>query len=180
MLRLVVVLMCLLLSGCLSHSANLHLSRADSAITSTEIAAVREAVAAVLVKRGFVKVVADAFSRRKTYWPDLVDEWILTENLGALRGSRVISAMMFAGDSSIRIAVGARDDGDKAGVEEVKHLLLHELRATFPDLRIMDESFAYFNLASHKEPNQTPEPTPLLVTIRADARLAPSSVVAHL
>jgi hypothetical protein len=29
-------------------------------------------------------------------------------------------------------------------------------------------------------PNKAPEPTPLLVTIRAFARLAPSSVVAHL
>jgi hypothetical protein len=29
-------------------------------------------------------------------------------------------------------------------------------------------------------PNQAPEPTSLLVTIRADARLAPSSAVAHL
>jgi hypothetical protein len=31
-----------------------------------------------------------------------------------------------------------------------------------------------------KEPNQTPEPTTLLVTPRAFARLAPSRVVAHL
>jgi hypothetical protein len=31
-----------------------------------------------------------------------------------------------------------------------------------------------------KEANQTPEPTTTLVTIRADARLAPSVVVAHL
>ena len=31
-----------------------------------------------------------------------------------------------------------------------------------------------------KKPNQAPEPTPPLVTIRADARLAPSGVVAHL
>jgi len=31
-----------------------------------------------------------------------------------------------------------------------------------------------------KKPNQSPEPTPPLVTIRADARLAPSGVVAHL
>jgi hypothetical protein len=31
-----------------------------------------------------------------------------------------------------------------------------------------------------KRPNQTPEPTPLAVTIPADAGLAPSSVVAHL
>ena len=30
------------------------------------------------------------------------------------------------------------------------------------------------------QPNQTPEPTPLLVTPRACARVAPSSVVAHL
>jgi hypothetical protein len=29
-------------------------------------------------------------------------------------------------------------------------------------------------------PNKAPEPTPLLVTIRASARLAPSSAVAHL
>ena len=31
-----------------------------------------------------------------------------------------------------------------------------------------------------KLPNQAPEPTTLLVTIRAAARLAPSRVVAHL
>jgi hypothetical protein len=31
-----------------------------------------------------------------------------------------------------------------------------------------------------KEPNQAPEPTPLLVTDRADARSAPSKGVAHL
>ena len=31
-----------------------------------------------------------------------------------------------------------------------------------------------------KKPNQTPEPTPTAVTPRADARVAPSAVVAHL
>jgi hypothetical protein len=31
-----------------------------------------------------------------------------------------------------------------------------------------------------KEPNQTPEPTPTSVTPRADARVAPAAVVAHL
>ena len=33
---------------------------------------------------------------------------------------------------------------------------------------------------SRSVPNQAPEPTPPLVTVRADARLAPSGVVAHL
>jgi hypothetical protein len=37
-----------------------------------------------------------------------------------------------------------------------------------------------FRLARVKKPNKAPEPTPLPVTIRAYARLAPGSVVAHL
>ena len=37
-----------------------------------------------------------------------------------------------------------------------------------------------FSPQTDQSPNKAPEPTPPLVTIRADARLAPSGVVAHL
>jgi len=43
-----------------------------------------------------------------------------------------------------------------------------------------DLSFSKADLVREEKPNQSPEPTALLVTPRADARVAPSNAVAHL
>jgi len=43
-----------------------------------------------------------------------------------------------------------------------------------------DAGFGYLRKSGVKKPNQTPEPTPTAVTPRADARVAPAAVVAHL
>lgn len=52
--------------------------------------------------------------------------------------------------------------------EYENYRIMHGWKATLESIR------------SGKEPIQAPEPTPLAVTPRADARVAPSSVVAHL
>ena len=51
-----------------------------------------------------------------------------------------------------------------------------EIRAHAPAVVIKDGTAA---IRARKKPNQAPEPTPLLVTDRADARSAPSKGVAH-
>ncbi len=55
--------------------------------------------------------------------------------------------------------------------EEMKRVLGREQKMTF--------TFHYEDSPAEK-PNKAPEPTTLLVTPRADARVAPSRVVAHL
>jgi hypothetical protein len=85
------------------------------------------------------------------------------------------------GDALFWISEPDHEGRPQAGTEEVQFAAIQKNRdlvIRFVPALADDSKLAPYVL--HKKPNQALEPTTLLVTPRADARVAPSRVVAHL
>jgi hypothetical protein len=105
--------------------------------------------------------------------------------LRGLREAFVVAARRDRGLSDMRHADGRHASAAASFVELACILRGSEASPAVDSLAAtrpvpLSHRFAAAFLRRVGPPNKAPEPTPLLVTIRACARLAPSSVVAHL